>query len=111
MLDLRLLGLWRSVPVATLARPAVAVASAGLCVAIPSGAALLTVQATEYVANPLLYVKFAAILVGLVNVAALRLAGRGWTEARFARRQRWGGLVSLVAWLVALTAGRLIAYW
>ena len=98
-------------PVATLARPAVAVASVGLCVAIPSGAALLTVQAKEYVANPLLYVKFAAILVGLINVAALRMAGRGWTEARFARRQRWGGLVSLIAWLVALTSGRLIAYW
>jgi hypothetical protein len=72
---------------------------------------LLTVQATEYVANPLLYVKFAAIGLGLANVAALHLAGREWTEARFARRQRWVGLVSLLAWLIALTAGRLIAYW
>ena len=111
MLDLRLLGLWRSAPLATLAGPAIAVASAGLATAILSGACLLSVQATEYVANPLLYVKFSAILVGLVNVAVLRLAGRGWTDARFARRQRWGGLVSLAAWLVALTAGRLIAYW
>jgi hypothetical protein len=72
---------------------------------------LLTVQATEYVANPLLYVKFAAIGLGLANVAALRLASREWTEARLARRQRWVGFVSLFAWLVALTAGRLIAYW
>ena len=37
---------------------------------------LFIVQASEYVANPFLYVKFAAILVGLVNVAALRLGGR-----------------------------------
>lgn len=98
-------------PLAALARPTVAIASAGLGVAILSGACLLTVQATEYVANPLLYVKFAAILVGLANVAALRLAGRGWAEERFARRQRWSGVVSLVTWLAALTAGRLIAYW
>ncbi|MGZ8311052.1 MAG: DUF6644 family protein [Allosphingosinicella sp.] len=111
VLDLRLLRVWRGVPLPTLAGPAVTVASAGLCVAIPSGAALLTVQATEYVANPFLYGKFAAILVGLLNVAALRLAGREWTEERFARRQVAGGLVSLVSWLAALTAGRLIAYW
>ena len=96
---------------ASLTRPTVAVASAGLGVAILSGARLLTVQATEYVANPLLYVKFAAILVGLANVAALRVAGRGWTEERFTRRQRWSGLISLIAWLAGLTAGRLIAYW
>ena len=98
-------------PLATLAGPAIAVASTGLCVAILSGAALFTVQASEYVANPLLYVKFAAIGVGLANVAALRLAGRGWADERFARRHFWGGLVSLLAWLAALTAGRLIAYW
>ena len=79
--------------------------------AIISGAALLTVQATEYVANPFLYAKFAAIFVGLANVAALRLAGPGWTDERFARRHVWTGIVSLAAWLAALTCGRLIAYW
>ncbi len=110
LLDLRLLGLWRAVPVAMLGPPAVSVAATGLALAIASGAALLAVQATEYVANPFLYIKFAAILLGLVNVAVLRLAG-DWTDERLARRRRWAGLVSLVAWLVALTAGRLIAYW
>ena len=111
LLDLRMLGAWRSVPVATLARPAVTIASLGLGVAILSGAALLSVQATEYVANPFLYAKFAAILVGLANVAALRLTGRGWTEPDRAGRQFWAGMVSLLAWLAALTCGRMIAYW
>jgi hypothetical protein len=97
-------------PVATLARPTVAVAIAGLALAITSGAMLLVVQATEYVANPFLYVKFGAILVGLANVAVLRLAV-DWTDDRLTRRQRWAGLLSLLAWLTALTAGRLIAYW
>ncbi len=111
LLDLRLLGAWRAVPVAVLGPPAVSVAAAGLALAVASGAALFAVQATEYVANPFLYVKFAAILLGLVNVAALRLAG-DWTDERLAgRRRRWAGLVSLLAWLTALAAGRLIAYW
>jgi hypothetical protein len=110
LLDLRLIGLWRRLPVAMLGPPAVAVAATGLGIALVSGAALFIVQATEYVANPFLYIKFGAILVGLVNVAVLRLAG-DWTDERFGRRRRWAGLVSLLAWLVALSAGRLIAYW
>lgn len=110
VLDLRLLGAWRAVPVAVLGPPTVAVASAGLGLAIVSGAALFAVQASEYVANPFLYVKFGAIAVGLANIALLRLAG-DWTDSHFGRRRALVGLVSLLAWLVALTAGRLIAYW
>ena len=110
VLDLRLVGLWRSVPVAMLARPTIAVAATGLAIAVPSGAALLTVQAGEYLANPLLFVKFAAILVGLINILALRMAG-DWTSAGRTKRQAAAGLLSLMAWLTALIAGRLIAYW
>lgn len=75
-----------------------------------SGGALFTVQAGEYFANPFLYVKFAAILLGLLNVIALRLAG-DWTDDRLSRRRAAAGLLSLLAWVTALTAGRLIAYW
>ena len=110
LLDLRLLGAWRAVPVAMLGPPAVSVAAAGLALAVVSGASLFVVQATEYVANPFLYIKFSAILIGLANIAALRLAG-DWRDERLAGRRRWAGLVSLIAWLVALAAGRLIAYW
>ena len=110
VLDLRLLGLWRAVPVAALARPAVTVAATGLALALTTGAMLLTVQATEYVANPFLYVKFGAILVGLANLGLLRLAG-DWTDDSLKGRRRWAGLLSLLAWLTALTAGRMIAYW
>lgn len=110
LLDLRLLGLWRGVPVALIARPAVAVASTGLAIALLSGPLLLIVQATQYVSNPFLYIKFGAILVGLANLVALRFAG-DWTDDRFARRRAAAGFVSLIAWLAALTAGRMIAYW
>lgn len=110
VLDLRLLGAWRSAPMAVLARPLVTVAAAGLALAILTGASLLSVRATEYVANPFLFIKFGAILIGLVNLAALRLAG-DWTDESFARRRAVAGALSLAAWLTALTAGRMIAYW
>lgn len=110
VLDLRLLGLWRAVPVAALARPTVNVAATGQALALVTGMMLLTVQATEYVANPFLYLKFGAILIGLANLGLLRLAG-DWKDDSRARRRRWAGLLSLLAWLTALTAGRMIAYW
>lgn len=110
VLDLRLLGAWRTAPLAAVARPAVVVAATGLAIALPSGLALLSVQASDYAANPFLWVKFAAILVGLANIAALRLAGDWMAEDR-AGRGAVAGLLSLLAWLTALIAGRLIAYW
>ncbi len=110
LLDLRLLGAWRALPVAAVARPAVTVAASGLAIAILTGPLLLIVQATEYAANPFLYVKFAAILVGLVNVAALRLGG-DWTQEGHHVRRGVAAVLSLLAWLSALTAGRMIAYW
>lgn len=110
VLDLRLLGAWRRVPVAMLGPPAVAVASAGLGIALVTGPLLLIVQASEYVANPFLYIKFGAILLGIANVAALRLAD-DWRDENPGRWRAVAGLVSLLAWLTALTAGRMIAYW
>lgn len=110
VLDLRLLGLWRDIPVAVLARPLVAMSGVGLLLAMLTGGSLLTVQATEYVANPFLYIKFGAILVGLVNVSVLRLAG-DWTDDRFSIRRGVAAVLSLLAWVTALTAGRFIAYW
>lgn len=54
--------------------------------------------------------KFGAVLFGLANVAVLRMAG-DWTDDGLARRRGWAGLLTWLAWLTALAAGRLIAYW
>jgi len=117
ILDLRLLGVWRHTPLATLAEVAAPVAACGFVVAATSGTALLATKATEYVGNPFLYVKFPAIAMGLLN--ALRLHFSPAWQARRARelsqRERrqlaWVGGTSLVCWLTAIGAGRLIAYW
>lgn len=117
VLDLRLLGVWRGVPLDALARPTVRVAAAGLGVALVSGVCLFATNATEYDGNPFVPIKFAAILSGLVNVAVL-MRSRAWNDAgtrpptpKDQRQLAVSGGVSLLSWLVAVGAGRLIGYW
>ena len=49
VLDLRLLGVWRSVTLAAISKPTVPIAAIGFGVAAISGACLLATKATEYV--------------------------------------------------------------
>ena len=117
VLDLRLLGFWRSVPLSALIRPTVPIAATGFVIAATSGLCMLATNGTEYVGNPFLYIKFPAIGLGLVNVAALNFSST-WKAIRqrelSAREQahlRLAGGFSLVCWLTAVGAGRMIGYW
>lgn len=114
VLDLRLIGVWPDMPVATLARATVPVAGAGLAVAFVTGPALLTVRATEYAENPFLWAKFGAVAVALANLGALHgsAAWRSGDDRGGSRRRlALAGAVSLAAWFGAASAGRMIAYW
>jgi len=112
-----MLGAWRGVPLSSIARPTVPVATTGFLVAAASGVCLAATNATEYIGNPFLLIKFPAIAVGLGNVAVLsRLAA--WksrhTREPNVREQRQlaaAGAVSLLSWLTAVSAGRLAGYW
>ena len=117
VLDLRLLGAWSKVPVALIARPAIPVAATGFAVAATSGLGLLATKATEYVGNPFLYIKFPAIALGIINVVLLNSLS-GWKDRnirelslREHRQLKYAGGCSLVCWLTAITAGRMIGYW
>jgi hypothetical protein len=116
VLDLRLLGAWRRVPLAPLAAAIRPTAVVGFCLAAASGACLLATTATDYIGNPFLLVKFPAIAVGLLNVAALsrtpawRARDRELSAGEQRQLARMGGL-SLACWVTAVVAGRLIAYW
>jgi len=111
-LDLRLVGAWQETSVSALARATVPVAGAGLALALLTGPALLTVRATEYVENPFLWMKFGAVVLGLTNLVALRRSAV-WRSAAAGgeRRLALAGAVSLAAWFLAVSAGRMIAYW
>jgi hypothetical protein len=117
VLDLRLLGLWRKVALAAISEPVVPVATVGFVIAVISGVCLLATKATEYVSNPFLYVKFPAIFLGLLNVIVLS-SSSAWKEHKvreLSQREQsrlavFGG-ISLICWITAITAGRMIAYW
>jgi len=117
LLDLRLLGVWRNVPLAAISQPCVTLASTGFAIATLTGIGLLATRATEYIGNPFFYIKFPAIFLGLVNVAALSSL-RAWKQHRMrelsaaeqSKLAIYGG-ISLACWFTAIAAGRMIGYW
>lgn len=118
LLDLRLLGAWRSIPIPMIARPSIVLAAVGFAVAITSGVMMLSFNATEYLGNPFLYVKIPVIVLGLTYIAVVQRFGV-WQRAMAGEpaqgRDRIAlpaiGGFSLVVWLTVLTCGRMIGYW
>ena len=116
VLDLRLLGLWRHVPLTPLAGVLVPVIVVGFALAVTTGVGLLATNGTEYLDNVFLAIKFAAIgcagLTALVlsRSRAWRARGREQTDTENRQLAAMGG-ISLACWLTAVAAGRLIAYW
>jgi len=116
-LDLRLLGLWRRVPLAALERPTLTLAACGFALAACSGVALISTNGTEYIGNPFLTIKLSAIGLGLANIAAVQFLPAWRTRASepLGSRQRFAlgvvGATSLACWVGAVAAGRMIGYW
>ena len=117
ILDLHLLGVGPRTSIAAVSRLANPLAKAGFALAAVSGTAMLATNATEYVDNPFLLIKFPAIAAGLVNVALIgrlpewRARGeREFTRREYRRLFVLGG-ISLASWLTAVMAGRMIGYW
>jgi hypothetical protein len=117
VLDLRLLGWFRQLRIAPLSGATVPLGITGFGLAAASGVCMLATNATEYIDNPFLLVKFPAIGAGLLNVAVLS-ALPVWRQRSTreptpgeARQLAVVGGVSLIAWLTAIAAGRMIAYW
>ena len=117
VLDLRLLGVWGNIPLHLMARPTTVVAGTGFVIAILTGPALLATKATEYVGNPFLPIKLVAIALGIINIAILHRLPAWKERANPAmgtgpRRQlAVAGSASLLCWVSAISAARLIAYW
>lgn len=118
LLDLKLLGLWRSIPAASLIRPIVPLAAVGFVLAAASGIMMLSFNTTDYHGNPFLYVKLPVIVVGLINVAIIQRLG-AWRRAAAGAPPEPGdrtvlaisGALSLLIWTTVVTCGRMIGYW
>jgi len=107
-LDLRLVGLWRSVPLEPLARILVPVAATGLALAATTGVLLFITRADEYAALGLFLVKLGLIAAGTVHALALQ-HGPGLANLS-PGRLRLAGATSLSLWLAALVSGRMLAF-
>ncbi len=107
-LNLRLLGLWRSVEVTALYRVLWPVAAAGLALAVASGALLFAARATEYAALGLFRLKASLIALGAGHAFVLHCM-RGF-PAVSQRRRIAAAVISLLVWPAVLVCGRLLAF-
>lgn len=113
-LDLRLLGLWRGVPVSALSRVLTPVAMSGLLIAVPAGALLFSTRAGEYADSALFQAKMLIVALGLANALWLRWLyprdRRAATDGAVPIAARTAAALSLVLWPGAILLGRLVGY-
>lgn len=113
IVDLRVIGLWRSLPMAELSRALTPVAVTGLVLMIASGTILFAADGAALARSAIFERKLVIIAAALANAAAFRWAWGG-------RMARWSGrtpdaaqamaAASLLLWLAAGASGRWIAY-
>lgn len=107
VLDLRLLGISRRVPLSAFGWvfPVVAI---GLAVNVVTGAMLFTKNATTWATSVPFLVKMSLVIAGVATVLPLRshVLGGNARESRV----RLLAITSILAWTGAVTAGRLLAY-
>ncbi|MEN7530993.1 DUF6644 family protein [Cupriavidus sp. DL-D2] len=118
VVDLRLAGLGRQLPVTTLLRHALPASMVGFACIVVSGALLFIAHADELITNRAFLIKLVLILLGLLNAAWFhlgpyrRLHGNGAWETQRApppMARACAGL-SILTWFLVICAGRLIAY-
>jgi hypothetical protein len=109
VLDLRLLGWGRGVPLASLEK-LFPVMWVGFWVNALSGVALFVADATTKGTTRVFMAKLAIIAVGVIVLMALRRTVYGRGDAAESSTARLLAAVSLVLWFLAIVTGRYMAY-
>ncbi|MCW5603319.1 MAG: hypothetical protein KIT18_02040 [Burkholderiales bacterium] len=115
ILDLRLLGLSRQLPVQQLARHVLPWTLGALVLIVPTGLLMFMAHATDFLTNPAFQLKLLLILLAGVNAAAFHMGA-----LRAAASWDYGGMppvlarlhaaFSLALWFGVIACGRLLAY-
>ncbi len=105
LLDLRLLGLSRSLPVDGLARHALPVVYAAFAVQAVTGALLFMSDATAIAANGAFRLKLVLIVAAVLNALAFNLGA-----FRHSPQAPVFAAASILLWVGVVVCGRLIAY-
>ena len=111
ILDLRIAGLGRAIPLAPLSRLLTPIAIGGLVVLAASGFLLFSADAGPLVRSNTFRVKMALVALALLNALAFRRQFRDFAADR--EPPGWAravALASIAAWLGAGLLGRMIAY-
>lgn len=119
VLDLRLLGLSRSIPVRRLAAHVLPWTAGSFLLIMPSGLLMFTAHATEFIQSGVFVLKMLLILAGGLNAVLFhaityRTADVWDSEEMRALppppSARLSAALSLVLWIAVIACGRLLAY-
>jgi hypothetical protein len=111
VLDLRLLGISRNIPLSAFRWVFRAVA-VGLIVNVVTGALLFAQRATTWGTSIPFLIKMGLVIVSVATLVPLRsyVLRSGAEQREDSGRLRLLAIVSILAWSGAITAGRLLAY-
>ena len=114
VLDLRLLGFSRSLPVRKLAAHVLPWTLASFLLVVPTGLAMFVAQAGELIASPLFTLKICLILAAVSNAAVFyvgiyRGAARWDVDVVPPFAARASAALSLLLWISVIACGRLLA--
>ena len=119
VLDLRLLGFSRSLSVKGLAAHVLPWTAASFLLIIPSGLAMFTAHATEFIQSDVFVLKMLLIMAAGLNAALFHTitfrTADVWDSEEMRRlppppSARLAGALSLLLWIAVIACGRLLAY-
>lgn len=113
IVDLRLAGALRAIPVAPLSRALTPIALVGLFLMMPSGVTMFAADAATLAGSGVFRIKLMLIALALANAVAFRLLWRkrlaDWDDAP-PMGGRAMAAASVILWLAVGAYGRMIAY-
>jgi hypothetical protein len=115
VLDLRLLGLGRAISVKRLAGHVLPWTAFGFVLVVPSGLAMFTAHASDFIGNSTFVLKICLIMAAGVNAAIFHAAtfrtADAWdVDAAPPAMARLAGALSLAIWISVIACGRFLAY-
>lgn len=115
VLDMRLLGLSKALPVSLLARHTLPWSMGALLLIVPTGLLMFVAHAGDFIGNPAFVTKMSLLFCAATNAAVFH-AGvfrgvAGWDSGvATPAAAKIHALISLLIWLGVLSCGRLLAY-
>ncbi|MCZ2498846.1 hypothetical protein GN316_18945 [Xylophilus sp. Kf1] len=110
VVDLRLMGAGRALPLHALMRFVLPWTLASLLLIVPSGLLLFIAHAPELAANAAFRIKLALLVLAALNAWWFHRSFAAGADEKSMARGRSAAGISLTLWLAIVAAGRLIAY-